>query len=97
MEISPEVMPVTQYHFNTRELNTFLSDKCTQIGISQYDDKIKEVVLDKDGVDKLIGSSEYKYDFYIDCTGFAKLLIGKLGAEWQSYSQYLKMKRGIVC
>ena len=96
IDISPEEMPVTQYHFNTRELNTFLSDKCTQIGISQYDDKITEVVLDKNGVDKLIGSSEYNYDFYIDCTGFARLLIGKLGAEWQSYGQYLKMKRAIV-
>ncbi len=96
IDISPEEMPVTQYHFNTRELNTFLSDKCTQIGISQYDDKINEVVLDRGGVDKLIGNSEYNYDFYIDCTGFSRLLIGKLGAEWQSYGQYLMMKRAIV-
>jgi tryptophan halogenase len=38
----------------------------------------------------------YEYDFYVDCTGFARLLIGKLGSKWQSYSKFLKMKEAIV-
>ena len=97
IDISPDEMPVTQYHFNTRELNLFLSYKCAEAGIAQYDDKITNIHQNEDGITKLVGeNAEYKYDFYVDCSGFARLLIGKLGAEWQSYSKYLKMKRAIV-
>ena len=38
----------------------------------------------------------YVSDFFIDCTGFKRILINKLGAKWQSYSKYLKMKSAIV-
>ena len=33
---------------------------------------------------------------FIDCTGFKKLLISKLGAKWVSYKKYLKMNEAII-
>ena len=56
------------------------------------------IVLNEAGaIDHLVGEQgTYQSDFYIDSTGFSKMLISKLGAKWQSYSEYLKMKSAIV-
>ena len=68
------------------------------MGCTVVDDEISQVsITEWNNVDAIYGKNEkYEYDFYVDCTGFAKLLIGQLGAKWQSYSKYLKMKEAIV-
>ncbi len=97
MEERPNDTGVSQYHFNTSKLNDFLTNKAQDLGCKVIDDEIVDVVVDEKGIDYIKGVSEYyDYDFYIDCTGFARLLIGKLGGKWQSYSKYLKMKEAIV-
>jgi flavin-dependent dehydrogenase len=87
-----------QFHFNTNKLNEYLQKNAKIRGINVIDDIITDVILDDDGyVKSLTGeNSSYEYDFYIDSTGFKRLLINKLGAEWQSHSKYLKMKSAIV-
>jgi Tryptophan halogenase len=90
--------PFNQYHFNTNKLNEFLTKIAGFKDIKVIDDEIKDIVLDETGaIDHIIGEqSTYKSDFYIDSTGFKKILISKLGAKWQSYSKYLKMKSAIT-
>lgn len=90
--------PYNQYHFNTHKLNDFLTRVAELREIQVLDDEITEVVLNDEGeIDYLVGeSATYKSDFYIDSTGFGKVLISKLGAKWNSYSEYLKMKAAIV-
>lgn len=90
--------PTYQFHFNTFKLNEFLTKKCKELGINVVDDIIKNVELTENGeIGTLTGEkAQYKSDFYIDSTGFKKLLIGKLGAKWISYSKYLKMKSAMV-
>ena len=90
--------PFNQFHFNTNKLNIFLQDICKIKSIPIIDDEITDVLLDTNGnIQSVKGEkSLYTYDFYIDCTGFKKLLISKLGGVWQSYSKYLKMKSAIV-
>jgi hypothetical protein len=87
-----------QYHFNTHKLNDFLHKVALEKKISIVEDEISDVILAEDGsIDYLVGEkNQYSSNFYIDCTGFKKLLISKLGAKWQSYSEYLKMKAAIV-
>jgi len=94
----PESMPFNQYHFNTFKINDFLQEVCKSLGINIYEDDISEVVLKENGeILKLKGSKkEYSYDFYIDSTGFKRILIGKLGAKWKSYGEFLKMKSAIT-
>jgi tryptophan halogenase len=89
---------VNQYHFNTNKMNDYLSKLASVRGINLIDDIINDVVLGDDGcIKSLIGENKsYEYDFYIDSTGFKRLLMNKLGAEWQSHSKYLKMKSAIV-
>lgn len=90
--------PVNQYHFNTFKLNLFLNKKCIERNISVIDDEINDVVLNQQGeIEEIKGTKKnYKFNFYIDCTGFKKILISKLGAKWQSYGKYLKMKEVIA-
>jgi flavin-dependent dehydrogenase len=87
-----------QYHFNTNKLNEYLIKIATFKEIDLIDDIVTDVILDDDGcIKSLTGeNASYEYDFYIDSTGFKRLLINKLGAEWQSHNKYLKMKSAIV-
>lgn len=97
--LEPDAGPAwNQYHFNTHKLNDFLHKVALDKNISIVEDEILDVILTEDGsVDHLIGEKEnYQSDFYIDCTGFKKILMSKLGAKWQSYGEYLKMKSAIV-
>lgn len=89
---------VFQYHFNTHKLNKFLTDLCLNRGINIFDDEISKVELDNTGsIKRLIGEkTEYFYDFYIDSSGFKKLLISEMGAKWVSYSEYLRMNSAMV-
>lgn len=90
--------PTMQFHFNTHKLNEFLTRKAQERGIRFFDDEIVDVALTDDGnIGILTGkNSTYDYDFYIDSTGFKKLLIDKLGAKWRSHGEYLKMKSAIT-
>ena len=86
-----------QFHFNTFKLNEYLSKICKERNIEIIDDEIKEVIVQDNNIKNIIGEkTNYTSDFYIDCTGFKKLLISKLGAEWQSFSQYLKLNEAIA-
>jgi tryptophan halogenase len=90
--------PYNQYHFNTNKLNDFLVKVATEAGIQFFEDDINDVILKEDGhIGHIKGNNKnYSYDFYIDSTGFRRLLIGKLGAKWQSFGKYLKMKSAIT-
>ena len=92
------LFPANQYHFNTFKLGDYLSKICKEKSINIFDDIIEEVLLDNTGNIDSIKSKQntYQYDFYIDCTGFNRSLIKKLGAKWVSYSQYLKQNAAIV-
>lgn len=92
-----ENFPVVQFHFNTHKLNQYLHKIANSRGIKVYDDTITDVEVNENGIGKLTGENgTYEYDFYIDSTGFNKLLIGRLGAEWKSFSEYLRMNSAIV-
>ena len=97
VEYTKSHAPGRQFHFNTFKLNQFLQDLCKSRGVKITDDEILDVTINEDGIDTLIGQKGvYKSDFYIDCTGFKRLLISKLGAKWQSYSKYLKLNEAIA-
>lgn len=89
--------PVAQYHFNTFSLNKYLTEVAEERGVRIITDEIQDVTINDNGIDELVGlESRYKYDFYIDSTGFRKALITKLGGKWVSHKQYLKTNSAIV-
>lgn len=97
--LNPNVGPPhNQFHFNTFKLNSFLTEFAKNIGINIFEDDITNVSIKENGyINYLEGNKKtYNYDFYIDSTGFKRLLISKLGAKWVSFGKYLKMKSAIT-
>jgi len=89
--------PFNQFHFDTFKLNEFLHHWAELKGIRIINDEILEIPTNENGIEILKGKKEnYLYDFYVDATGFKKLLISKLGAKWTSYSDYLKVDSAIT-
>ena len=88
--------PLNQLHFDTYKLNKYLQKKCVERNITIQEDTIKEVKLDKDGIKYIKGNQKYTADFFIDCTGFRRVLINKFKNRWISFSKYLKVKSAIV-
>jgi len=89
----PNETPVNQFHFNTYKLNDYLKELCLNRGIGLVEDEIQDVILDDAGYIKSLKGEikSHEYDFYIDSSGFKRMLISKLGGKWQSYSKWLRM------
>jgi tryptophan halogenase len=90
--------PTNQYHFNTFKLNEFLKKIAINKKINVFDDDIKDVILNQNGyIKEIIGTkSKYKSDFYIDATGFSRILTNKLNARWKSFNKHLKLNSAIT-
>jgi len=91
---------VNQFHFNTFKLNNYLHTICQERDIGVIRAEIEQVKLDETGaVDYLIDQegNKLKYQFYIDSTGFHRLLLHKaMGVPWRSYNKYLPMNSAIA-
>jgi len=90
--------PVNQYHFNTFKLNEFLKNFAISKNIKIFDDDIIDVELDENGfIYSVIGEKQkYQSDFYIDATGFKRILMNKLNVKWKSFNKYLKLNSAIT-
>lgn len=84
---------VNQFHFDTRKLNLFFVKKCKQFGINFVDDDIVDVILDDNGfVSSLKGQhNTYSADFFVDASGFKRVINSKLGGKWIDCKKYLPM------
>jgi len=80
-------------HFNATKLANRLKEIGIERGIKVIDGVIKEVVLDKEEYVKsliLESKEEIVCDFVFDCSGFHRLIIGKVfKSKWKSYSDLL--------
>lgn len=87
-----------QFHFNTFKLNSFLEKLCSQRNITIVDDTILDVNIDATGnVSSLIGEkSIYISDFFIDTSGFNRVISKHLDSRWVSYQRYLPTNSAIA-
>ena len=92
--------PTYQYHFDTFALNKFLHTICVRNGIEMVVDDLTGVSLNEETGDirsVVSNNMEYFADFFIDSTGFARLLLQKTyGIKWKSYSEYLPVNSAFV-
>lgn len=93
-----ENFSVNQFHFDTHKLNTYFHQLGEKLGIQFIEDTINNVVLDDQGfVKKIVGKkSEYESDFFIDSSGFAKVINSKLDCNWIDCQKYLPMNSAIA-
>ena len=90
---------VNQFHFNTFKLNEYLLKLCRLKSINIIDAKIDDVIIDDTGhVSYLLDDSKKKYfsDFFVDCSGFKRVISSKLGAKWIDCKKYLPMNAAIA-
>jgi tryptophan halogenase len=90
---------VNQFHFNTFKLNEYLLKMCSLKSIDIIDAKIEDIIVDETGhVSQLIDEHGQKYfaDFFIDCSGFKRVISSKLGAKWIDCRRYLPMNAAIA-
>jgi hypothetical protein len=94
----PEEWTVNQFHFDNIKLNDFLTRVAKSRGINIIEDDIEDIILDDQGYIKSLkgNQTQYTYDFYIDSTGWKRILMTKLGGKWQSAGKYLKTKAAIA-
>lgn len=87
-----------QLSFNAMKFNDFLLEHCKVKGVEVITDDIIDVNLDDNGnVSSLKGHKDnYDGDFFIDSSGFKRVIISKLGAKWNSYKEYLPVNEAIA-
>ena len=91
--------PTHQFHFDTQALNRFLKELCELRDIQIVVDEIISIDINSESgdIDSVNGREKYYADFFIDCSGFSRLLLGKgLGIKWKSYSEYLPLDSAIA-
>jgi len=87
-----------QFHFDTFKLNEYLLELCQKQGIAIIDAVITEVYQDVNGsITGLRSDKEtFKGDFFIDCSGFKRVISSKLGNKFVSMADYLPMNHAIA-
>ncbi len=88
------------YHFDSGLLGEYLAELAVGRGVDHLQKKIVDVELDDDGDIKALlsdGGDRLEGDFFIDCTGFASVLMQKtLGVEFRSFSSNLFNDSAVV-
>lgn len=90
---------VNQYHFDTFKLNEFLLKLCASRKITIIDNVITDVNLNANGFVESLSTEDGSLvagDFFIDSSGFKRIISSKLGAKWQSCQEYLPMNSAIA-
>ena len=86
-------------HFDARLLAQFLRKTAEERGITRVEGELKSLATDTNGNIKQIQLQNEKNvdcDFVFDCSGFARLLIGKFfDTEWVSYDKHLPMNTAL--
>jgi len=98
-ELDLHHLPIAM-HFDSARLGTYFRGVGNQRNIVCVDGNFSHVKVDEDGFIKTLcldDGRDFECDFIFDCSGFAKLLIGKYyKVPWISYKDFLPMKKAIV-
>ncbi len=88
------------YHFDTAFLADFLKSRCLDVGIDYVVDDVIDVVKANDGnICHVVtaNNGHLSADLFVDCTGFRRLLLGKvLESDPISYESRLFNNRAVV-
>jgi tryptophan halogenase len=88
------------YHMNALKFADYLCEVATARGVKHHLDHVVDVELAENGdiaAVKTKGGLRLEADLFVDCTGFAALLIEKkLGVKWVDCSQWLLNDRAVT-
>lgn len=85
-------------HLDTFKTINYLKKKSLALGTKHIDSEINKINLNERGdihSVSLANGDEITGDLFIDCTGFSKILMKELDAEWIDYSNHLPVNTGM--
>jgi len=86
------------YHFDAHKVGKYFKKYAIQNGVEVIDAEIQSLnknplTGELESVETTIGN--ISADFWVDCSGFSRVLINPMGGGWKSYSDYLKVNAAI--
>ena len=83
------------FHFDQALAGQYLKKHARDVDL--IDDQVRGVETGAQGITalRLESGAEIAADFFVDCTGFRRALIGALGATWVSYADVLPVNRAM--
>jgi tryptophan halogenase len=92
IEFAKENYNVHALHFDGHKVGQFFKKICIQDGVQILDNVVNEITVDNhNNISNLIldNNNVVTGDFFIDCSGFSRILMNKLNVSWDSYAEYL--------
>lgn len=86
------------YHFNARLFAEYLKTKSVELGVIHIDDEVLDFSRNQNSITtiNLKSGKKVETDFVIDCSGFSRLIIGKLyKTQWNSYEDDLLINSAV--
>ena len=108
MGLAPKILEETNlgipvgyaFHINALKYADYLRDFSTARGVTHHLDNVVDVEITETGSISAImteGGKSLSADLFVDCTGFASVLIEKtLGVDWVDFSKWLLCDRALV-
>ena len=87
------------YHFDAHKVGQFFKDVALKYNVKHINAEV--VGLNRNGMSgdldsvKLDDGSTFESDMWIDCSGFARVLIKPMGGGWKTYSEHLPTNSAI--
>jgi tryptophan halogenase len=78
------------YHFDGHEVGKFFKFLCNH-KVTVVDDSVIDVNVVENKIQSLTGKSGINYtgNYFVDCSGFSRVLANKFNLEWDDYSDHL--------
>lgn len=85
------------YHFDAHKVGKYFKKVCGE-SVKNIDSEVVNVSLNEQGFIKqldLSNNTSIQGDFFIDATGFSRILMNKLDVKWHSYKDNLPVDRAM--
>jgi tryptophan halogenase len=79
------------YHFDAHKVGKYFKKVCGD-DVANIDAEVVDIIVDETGFITAIVLNDgqtIEADFFVDCTGFARIFAKKLGVGWKSYRDHL--------
>jgi tryptophan halogenase len=86
------------YHFDAFKVGKYFKKISTQAGVNVIDSEVDGIIKTETGGIKSLKLSSGLFldgDFFIDCSGFSRVLMKHLGVEWIDYSKNLPVNTAL--
>jgi tryptophan halogenase len=94
MNFAKGIKTPSAFHFDGHKVGEFFKKICINDGVKIIDAIVDNVhVNDLGDIDQITldNQSVVSGDFFIDCTGFARVLMKQIGVGWKSYQEHLPL------